>query len=84
MAALKRDAERLVQRVERMFGFVETAWGQGQELSLLVSRVTADAELSASIARYGSDAYYRCSNALLFGERQREIERDLRVFEESL
>ena len=82
--ALKDSAARLGGRLERMFAFAEAAWGQGQELSALVSRVTTGEALSAFIARHGSDAYYRCSKALLFGERQREIERDLRAFEETL
>ena len=81
---LKDGAARLGKRLERMFSFAETAWGQGQELSALVSRVTTGEALSAFIARHGSDAYYRCSKALLFGERQREIERDLRALEETL
>ena len=55
---LKLDSAALRGQLEALFKFADTAWGEGQELLALLSRVTASSSLSAFIARFGSDAYY--------------------------
>lgn len=84
VSALKTASAALRTSLEALFRFAEIAWGEGQELLALLSRVTASPSLSAFIARFGSDAYYAASKRLLFSERQAEIQRELRAFEESL
>ena len=84
VAELKEDSEALKSRLDALLTFGKEAWDEGQEILTILSRMTASPALAAFVARFGSDAYYEASKRLLFSERQAEIQRELRSFEESL
>ncbi|MBO7373882.1 MAG: AAA family ATPase [Oscillospiraceae bacterium] len=63
--------------LENTFAFCEQAFGEGQELLILVTELTADSHSAHFISRYGSEGYYRHNKALLFYERQQAILREL-------
>ncbi len=67
--------------LEQMFCFVQEVFGQGQEMLLLVTEMTANPICAQFIAKYGSDQYYENNKALLFSERGKQIEQDLSVLE---
>ena len=60
----------------------ERAFGEGQELLILVTELTADSHSAQFIARYGSEDYYRHNKALLVYERQETILRELEELED--
>lgn len=81
---LRTASDTVRDRIEALFTFAANAWGEGQEQLSLLSHITASPALAAFVARFGSEAYYDASRRLLFSERQAEIQRELRTFEESL
>ena len=83
-AAIKRDAAAASDALENTFAFCEKAFGEGQELLILVTELTADSHGAHFIARYGSDGYYRHNEALRFYERQEAILREIDKLEETL
>ena len=78
---LKADAAEAGRMLENAFEFCEGAFGEGQELLIFVTELTANADSARFIARYGSEAYYRHNKELLFYERQKEILKDIDALE---
>ena len=58
-----------------LFRFAEKCWGEGKEMLMIVTELTADPACAAFIGRYGCDEYFRHNKELLFNERQTEIDR---------
>ena len=78
---LGRMAGETGTALENSFAFCERAFGEGQELLILVTELTADSHSAHFISRYGSEGYYRHNKALLFYERQQAIIRELDAME---
>ena len=74
---LGKAAQAAGGALENSFAFCETAFGEGRELLILVTELTADSHSAHFIARYGSEGYYRHNKALLLYERQQTILREL-------
>ena len=79
--AQKTLAEASGAALENTFSFCEQAFGEGQELLILVTELTANSHSAHFIARYGSEGYYRHNKALLVYERQEAILRELDALE---
>ena len=80
--AVNKAADRAGEALENSFAFCERAFGEGQELLILVTELTADSRSAHFIARYGSEGYYRHNRELLVYERQQTILRELETLEE--
>ena len=59
--------------LEYAFDFLEAAFGQGQELVLFVTELSAGYYSLWYIRENGCDRYYKYNKGLLFTERQQEI-----------
>ena len=79
---VRKAAAETGEALENTFSFCEQAFGEGQELLILVTELTADSHSAHFIARYGSPGYYRHNRALLVYERQQTILRELDVLED--
>ena len=71
--ALKAQAETVSKRMTNMFDFSEIIFGEGQELLIIVTELTANQDTAAFISKFGCKEYYRHNKALLLYERQGEI-----------
>lgn len=80
---LAKAAEEAGAALENSFAFCERAFGEGQELLILVTELTAQRRSAHFIARYGSEGYYRHNKALLVYERQQTILRELEDLEDA-
>ena len=81
VAGMKSDAAIASAELENMFAFAEKVWPEGQELLIIVTELTVNYYTARFIARYGSEAYYRHNEALMFYQRQTEIIRELEKLE---
>lgn len=79
---VRKAAAQTGEALENTFTFCERAFGEGQELLILVTELTADSHSARFIARYGSEGYYRHNQALLVYERQQTILRELDALED--
>lgn len=84
VSSMRRDAAAASKELESMFAFAEKVWGEGQEILILVTELTVSWYAARFIARYGSEAYYRHNEALMFYQRQTEIIRRLEALEDTL
>lgn len=56
-----------------MFHFCEEAFGDGQEVLILVTELTINAYAARFISRYGCKEYFNHNKELLFYQRQKEL-----------
>ncbi len=69
----KKQAAQLGKQLEHLFAFAEDVFGEGQEMLIIVTELTASADASRFIAIYGCPGYFRNNRALLFYERQKQL-----------
>lgn len=73
-ASLAREAKA---ELDHAFAFLEETFGQGQELVLFVTELTAGPDTSWFIETFGCDAYFRHNRELLFDDARRRIREDI-------
>ena len=66
-------AERTGAMFENAFSFLEKAVGQGQEIVLFVTEITAGYDTSWFVENFGCEAYFRHNSELLFNDTRRKI-----------
>ncbi len=66
-------SEETKKKLSNLFDFVKEAFGEGQEMLILVTELTTNPYSSYFISRYGSEEYFANSKELLFFERQKDI-----------
>lgn len=74
----KLNAEVVSKQMTNMFGFSELVFGEGQELLIIVTELTANKDTAAFISKFGCKEYYRHNKNLLLYERQGEIQQALK------
>ena len=65
----RRDTEQEQARLHGIFGFVEDCFGEGNEMLLLVTECTVQADCAAFINTYGCEEYVRHNEGLMLTER---------------
>ena len=56
-----------------MFLFAEEVFGEGQEILIIVTELTANNYSARFISEFGCEEYFKHNKELLFYERQKEI-----------
>lgn len=76
------DVSDAQTRMSGLMKFAEKCWGEGKEMLMIVTELTADPYSVDFINRYGCDEYFRHNKDLLFSERQIEIDRKIQELTE--
>lgn len=71
-ASCDKAAQNASQMLENLFLFCEEVFG-GQEMTVVVTELTADRSCMAFLQKHGSDAYYRHAKELLLQDRRAEL-----------
>lgn len=71
--ALKKQANEAGKELSNVFVFCEEAFGEGQEMLILVTELTISYYGARFISRYGCKEYFAHNKELLFYERRKEI-----------
>lgn len=82
---LENTAKKCSDRISNAFVFLEKAFGEGQEILIVVTEMTTNAHFSKFISQYGCEDYFRHNKDLLFYERQRDIDlalKELNLYDE--
>ena len=61
------------EEFDNAFRFLENTFGQGQELVIFVTEITAGYDTSWFVENFGCDAYFRHNRDLLFDDTRRRI-----------
>ncbi|MCD7808270.1 MAG: AAA family ATPase [Erysipelotrichaceae bacterium] len=70
-------SDKTSKQLENIFQFLEKAFGEGQEILLVVTELTSSSVCARYISIYGSDAYFKYNKDLLFYERNQEILKEI-------
>ena len=73
VATYKRDTERVKERMHFLFRFVEDTFGSGNEMLILVTECTVQADCARFIGLYGCEDYQRHNEELMLTERGTEL-----------
>ena len=77
VADMKRMTEEVQGELHSLFVFVEEAFGQGNEMLVLVTDLTVDGASAQFIAAFGSPDYGRHSKELMLNERRDSIQEEI-------
>ena len=69
-------------KLSNLFKFGEEAFGDGQEMVIIVTELTANYYSAKFISTYGCKEYFEHNKELLFYERQKEIIAEISELEE--
>ena len=70
---MREETSMVQKKMHHMFDFVEQVYGEGQEIFILVTELTADYYSAKFISNKGSEDYYKHNKKLMFLDRQKEI-----------
>ena len=76
--AHKADTGRNQERLHGLFSFVEDTFGEGNEMLLLVTECTVQADCAAFINTYGCEDYVRHNEGLMLTERGDVLAEEIR------
>ena len=71
--SMKADTAEILSMLDHAFAFVEAAFGDGNEMLILVSGLTFNVSSAAFISGHGCESYYRYNRKFLLKERNREL-----------
>lgn len=77
VASHSEKAEAVRTRLDNLFSFAESCWGDDKEMLMIVTELTADPDCVSFISSYGCDGYYKHNKNLLFDERSMAIEQQI-------
>ena len=61
------------EKLSKMFLFSENVFGEGQEMLIIVTELTANNNSAKFISEFGCEEYFQHNKELLFYERQQDI-----------
>ena len=73
VAGMKCEADKAQSRLRALFSFAEEAFGQGNELLILLTELTAGSASSRFIAAFGSPEYGRLSEDMMLAQRRDDL-----------
>ena len=76
--AMRQARELSRVQIDNIFAFVEKAFGNGQELAVLMTELTARYYCSRFISKYGCDNYFKHNTNLLVDQRGDDLQARMR------
>ena len=77
--AMKDSSAEIGKKLSNAFKFLETAFGDGQEMLIFVTELTINRYAASFISRYGSTEYFKHNKDLLLYERHKDIIREIEI-----
>lgn len=77
VGSLKKRTEQTKKKLHALFTFVETAFGEGNELLILMTELTVNTRSAAFIARFGCEDYLKKNETLMITERQEKMQKTI-------
>ena len=69
--------DRTTKALDHGFEFLETAFGDSQEMVIFITELTMNYYSSRFISDYGCDKYYQYSKELMYQDRRKNIQREI-------
>lgn len=81
VAAMRRETVRVQEEIHSLFAFAEEAFGDGNEMLILVTELTVNSTSAQFIATFGSPDYQRHNQDMMLSERQNDIQEQIAQLE---
>ena len=84
MEAVRQHEEEqnvISQRLESLFGFVESCWGTGSEMLILVTELSSNPGCISYLYSYGCSAYDKNSDLVRLSERKKGLDQEIRDYQ---
>ena len=75
--ALKKRTAQIKENMNNAFIFAAAAFGEGQELLILLTELTVNADTSSFIKQFGCEQYFKYNKSLMFYERGKALSSEL-------
>lgn len=84
VSELKEKAQKAGEKLEHAFTFCEEAFGEGDEILIFVTELTANYDTARYIGHYGCEKYDLHNKELQFAQRQIELEKKVKELDWTL
>ena len=74
---LKEESESTKNKMNHALSFAGEVFEKGQEILVLVTEMTANANIVRFISKYGCDEYFKYNQELMFSDRAKAIEQKI-------
>ncbi|MDE6847264.1 MAG: AAA family ATPase [Lachnospiraceae bacterium] len=81
VADYKQDTAQIKEKMHYLFQFVEDTFGSGNEMLILVTECTVQADCAKFIGMYGCEDYQRHNEELMLTERSDELVEQIKALE---
>lgn len=81
VADYKQDTAQIKEKMHYLFRFVEDTFGSGNEMLILVTECTVQADCAKFIGMYGCEDYQRHNEELMLTERSDELVEQIKALE---
>lgn len=75
--ALKKRAAAVKENMNNVFIFAASAFGEGQELLILLTELTVNGDAASFIKQFGCEQYFKFNKSLMFYERGKALTEEL-------
>ncbi len=80
IARTKAEAEGILKELNNAFDFVERAFGDDNEMLLLITELTVNKAAAKFISENGCEKYFQYNKKLMLNERSRNLREEIREF----
>ena len=75
--ALGNKQKKESKYMDNAFDFLESAWNDGQEMTLFVTELTVNKNIASFIACYGCDSYHKHNKSMLIYDEDKKLENEI-------
>ena len=74
---MKEETSRISREISNVFDFVSRAFGDGNEMLLLVTELTVNDYSVRFLSAHGNEEYFRYHKKFMLSEREKELSREV-------
>lgn len=78
----QKQIEEVQSMMESAFAFIKDVWGNGQEMALFLTELTAGTDSLLFIGQWGCDSYYIYNKELLIYDQEKQLTEEIRTLME--
>ena len=78
---MKEESQRVQDMLHWLFFFVERAFGEGNEMLILVTELTVNTYSARFIGMFGSEDYKKYNSQMMLSERQTDLKKEIAALE---
>lgn len=78
---MKEETQTIQSMLKQLFGFTQKAFGEGNEMLILVTELTVNIYSARFIGMFGSEEYNKYNQQMMLSERQADLKKEIAALE---